>query len=228
MSVEDLWLAVHEAAHCLLARRFGSTIGCVTIDEVGGGGCCYHKHSDVKGLRAPTLLESVSLQMWPMECRRLFEREYALAAVGQIAEELYAPVRTGGYRPPSPLVEIREQLVEELNAAGFEYLVDRSVPPPPLRRRSDEERMSKAARLGVRGLRTTDLYAALLDRDLEHWVSSELFYRPLKALVDAFLTYRAISGEHAQRLVADVDREIESELDELRSAAEQWQELGRL
>jgi hypothetical protein len=40
VSVEDLWLAIHEASHCLVAIRFGDSIGAVTIDDVDGGGCC--------------------------------------------------------------------------------------------------------------------------------------------------------------------------------------------
>jgi hypothetical protein len=218
-TVEDLWLAIHEGAHCLVALRFGNEVAAVTIDDLDGGGCCYHRPANIECLRAPTLLEGPSLQLWPVETRRLFDRRYAVAAAGLVAEELYAPVDPGGYRPPSPLDGIRQQIIEELETAGFGYLVDRSTPPPPLDRKSDAQKMERAARVGSPG-RASELYAALLHRDLVNWISSEVFYRPLKALVDELLVHRTISGEHAKRVVAEVDREMLDEVEELQSQRE--------
>jgi hypothetical protein len=105
--------------------------------------------------------------------------------------------------------------VQELEAAGFKWLIDRSEPEPPLERKSDEVKMTRAARLGAPRGGQAAIYEGLLLRDLENWVSSEVFHRPLKALVDALLMYRTISGAHAMRVVAEVDAEMLKEIDEL-------------
>jgi hypothetical protein len=185
----------------------------VTIDDVGGGGCCYHQ-PQATDARPPTVLEVSSLQLWPMETRQLFERELAVSAVARIAEQTYAPLRVGGYRLAPPDVAERERIVQELEDAGFRWLLERSEPDPPLERRSDEERVTKAARFGA-PRRLADMYASLILADLQNWVESEPFHRPLKALVIELLRYRTISGEHAQRVVAHVDEQMRKEIDEL-------------
>ena len=211
-SAEDLRLAVHESAHAVAAIRFGYHILALTIDDDGGGGCLYHQRP-ASNARLPTTLEMQSFQLWPMETRRLFERRYALSAVAKVAEETYAP-RTGGYRPPAAVEGERKQIVQELEDAGFEWLVDGSELEEPLERQTDEAKMTLAARLGVPSDDLSALYTAWMLRDLESWVASEPFHRPLAALTRELLRYRSLSGEHVRRVVAQVDDGMQKEADE--------------
>jgi hypothetical protein len=211
----DVWLAIHEAAHTVAALRFGYSVGAVTIADSDGGGCCFHQRPEGADVELPTVLEMAGLVLWPWPARQLFERDYMLAAVGRVAEQMYAPSsRSAGYRPPPADEAERAGTLDELERGGFRWLVDPSVPHAPLELKSDEQKWTRAARVGAPRTRRV-AYEFLLLRDLEAWVASEPFHRPLAALTRELLRYRTISGAHARRVVAEVDEEMLREVEEL-------------
>jgi hypothetical protein len=148
IDAELIRLAVHEAAHALVAIRFGRDLKAVTIEDHDGFGCCY-SYQSVDGLRAPEMLEMSSMLLWPLGTRQLFERGLAMAAAGRVAEQVYAPDDARGYRPPPPDEAVRTRIIDELHELGYARLVEKSAPDFPLQRQSDEERISASTRLGV-------------------------------------------------------------------------------
>jgi 5-methylcytosine-specific restriction endonuclease McrA len=214
--VEDLWLAVHEAAHALVALKLGDDVAAVTIRDRDRGGSCWSRPKKIP--RTPSLEEMPSLLLWPSETRAFFERRLAVVAAGEIATTLYAPVRTG-YRPAPEADVERDRIARELDAAGFRWLVDESVPEPPLERRSDEAKAVELSRLGVSDVRLSQLYAQLVVSDLTRWIGSEAFHRALAAIVRELLRYGTLSGEAVCRIVARVDQEIREEVERSRRNA---------
>jgi hypothetical protein len=215
--VEDLWLAVHEAAHALVAVKLGDDVAAVTIRDRGRGGSCWSRPKKVPP--APSLAAMPSMLLWPPEMRAFFERRLAVVAAGDIATQLYAPTRTT-YRPPSATESERDRIADELDASGYRWLVDESVPEPPLERRSDEAKAVELSRLGVADASLSQLYVQLVVSDLTRWIGSEAFHRPLAAIVPELLRYGTLSGEAISRIVARVDQEIREEVERSRRNAD--------
>ena len=94
--------ALHEAGHGVACAAFGVKVLALTLnDPEYNGGVCYFRHP-AEGVQAPTLAQSSSPLLWPMETLSYFWRSYAVTCAGSIAVAVYSPAREHGFRRPRP------------------------------------------------------------------------------------------------------------------------------
>jgi hypothetical protein len=153
--------------------------------------------------------------MWDWRTRAHFEANLALTVAGPISAAIYAADNTSGYRPAPVTAEERARLEQEL-AVVFDLGAGRGRkhPPPPLRRRPDDEIALELVRLGASDIAVERTFSEWVTSAVVAWIKSEAFARKLSAVTSEVLRHGTISGAHLARTIARAQREIETEVGE--------------
>lgn len=143
--------AVHESAHALAVETLGvGRVKAVTIssEHDGGGGHCFWSPSeDVPP--APDFRQMSTVLLWDWRTRALFEKHFIVAIIGNVATTVYGPTFITGYKAPDASELERENMLAELEAAGYGFVATGDEPTQPFALRSDDDRARELQRLGV-------------------------------------------------------------------------------
>jgi hypothetical protein len=122
-----------------------------------------------------------------------------LTLAGPAAVARWAP-RTETFKPPELLDEVVARLRDEYEAATV--VIEDVEAEHPLERRSDQDRAFLLAGLGTTLDACTDRF--FLDwvlAEVNHWVQTHGFVKPLQALTMELLHARSLTGETVHEII---------------------------
>jgi hypothetical protein len=225
---EQELVAAHEAAHALMARRFGHEVRLVSIRPSDRyRGFCVHKAPEVEGAAARVTgsVPALSPRKWrtrnlpvvlvPYDVRADIESHILIAFAGRAGEELWLQLgRFRGHRrvPDDPDVAAAMKTLRDVSSAP-----PRHEPRPKCESElSDLEEAWRLASLMV-AEEEVAAYLAWLEVSARRLTREPVFVKCLQALVPVLVRHEELSGsslrEIADRAAADHSRK-ESHSDE--------------
>jgi hypothetical protein len=197
VSHQNLVTAIHEAGHAVATVLLGQTVDAISTLPQGqwGGTCYWSRHEPIP--ETFSQLHGTILEIdW--RYRRLLETRLAITLAGPAAVARWAPATTD-YLPPPLLDQTVEQLIAEFERASA--TIEEREAAAPLERQTDLETAFRLAPLGSTNMLIGPAFLHWMVAEVNVWVASRAFARPLRALTDELLQRRVLTGDRVHEVV---------------------------